>query len=135
MYYKIIHGFGVEDYIAIDETELQKAYYCFLEKKDSIFSGGAIKGSQILEIKPDFHRIMGWNRGHKLGADDYEELGQKGIDRKTQHFLSATKDVVQHLIETKQTHLIGKASLLTNQPSLPRSGGMKSIAEINNEKE
>jgi hypothetical protein len=108
MSYKIIRGYGTEDYLEIEDSELEKAYYCFLEKKDSIFSGGAIKGSQILAIQPDFHKTMGWNRGYKLDEYDYADMNEKGIDKKLQHLLSETKEKVQYLIETNQTHLIGK---------------------------
>lgn len=108
MFFKILRGYNAEDYIGIDRSELEKAYYCFLEKKDSIFTGGAIKGSQILAIQPDYHMTMGWNRGYKLEALDYEELSQKGIDRKLQNLLAEARDKVQYLIETKQEHLIGK---------------------------
>ena len=108
MYYKIIRGYGNEDYLEIEDSELEKAYYCFLEKKDSIFSGGAIKGSQILAIQPDFHKTMGWNRGYKLDEYDYADMNEKGIDRKLQNKLAEAKEKVQYLIETNQTHLIGK---------------------------
>lgn len=107
-YFKIITGYDSEDYLEVDETELEKAYYCFLEKKDSIFSGGACKGSQILLIKPDFNRAMGWNRGYKLGPDDYAELKSKGLDRSYRDLLADVENKVQHLIQTKQTNLIGK---------------------------
>lgn len=113
-YYKIIRGYGVEDYIEIDETELEKAYYCFLEKKDSIFTGGAIKGSNILAIQPDLHKTMGWNRGYKLEVEDFAFMSQKGIDKKLQHFLSKTKEKVQYLISKKQEHLIGKGFEMPN---------------------
>jgi hypothetical protein len=108
MYYKIIRGYSAEDYIEIDSSELEKAYYCFLEKKDGVYSGGAVKGSEILAIQPDYHRIMGWNRGHKLDSYDYAELAEKGIDRKTRTALITTQDKVKYLIQTKQTHLIGQ---------------------------
>lgn len=107
-YYKIIRGYGAEDYLEIDETELEKAYYCFLEKKDSIFSGGAIKGSSILAIQPDYHRAMGWNRGHKLDSFDYEDLSQKGVDKKHNKMLADKKEQVHYLIKTNQLELIGK---------------------------
>lgn len=106
-YYKIIRGYSAEDYIEIDETELEKAYYCFLTKKDSIFSGGAIRGSEILAVQPDYHRAMGWNRGYKLGPDDYAELSEKKIDRQHMTFLSDVKDKVNYLISSKQENLIG----------------------------
>lgn len=118
MNFKIIFGYDAEDYLGIDETELEKAYYCFLEKKDSIFSGGAVRGSNIMAIQPDYHAAMGWNRGHKLGGDDYAELKVKGIERKHSLYLSETKSHVQSLIQSGQTHLIGKsgpAALPTKQ--------------------
>jgi len=107
-YYKITHGFNSEDYIEIDENEVEKAYGAFLQKKDAIFSGGAIKAGMIQTIKPNYHKTMGWNRGYKLEALDYEELAQKEIDRRMEHFLSDCKDKVQYLIKTKQENLIGQ---------------------------
>lgn len=107
-YYKLITGFNAEDYIGIDETELEKAYACFLQKKDGIFSGGAVRGARIDSIKPDYHRIMGWNRGHKLEAVDFEDLNDKGVDRACQKQLGSAKDKVVYLMETNQMHLVGK---------------------------
>jgi hypothetical protein len=108
MYYKIIRGYSAEDYIEITPDELEKANYCFLTKKDSIYSGGAVKGSEILAIQPDYHKTMGWNRGYKLQAEDYSELKEKGIDRKMQLQLEKTRDKVNYLIQTGQENLIGK---------------------------
>lgn len=108
MYYKIIRGYSAEDYIEITQDELEKALYCFLTKKDSLYSGGAVKGSEIIAIQPDYHRAMGWNRGYKLQAEEYSELRQKGIDKKMQQSLENTKDKVQYLMTTKQENLIGK---------------------------
>lgn len=105
--YKLVTGFNAEDYIEINEDELEKAYYCFLEKKDAVFSGGAVRGSRIQEIKPDYHRAMGWNRGHKLEALDYAQLSEEGIDRAHMTSLAAAKTNVHHLITTGQTNLIG----------------------------
>lgn len=106
-YFKIIRGYNAEDYLEIEESELEKSLYCFLEKKDSVFSGGAIRGSQIIAIQPDFHRTMGWNRGYKLCAEDFEELRQKGVDKKCNNLLSSAKQRVQYLVSTKQENLIG----------------------------
>jgi len=115
-YYKIIHGYSAEDYIEINEDELEKAFYVFLTKKDAVFSGGAIKGNNILMIKPDYHRTMGWNRGYKLEDFDYAELSSKGIDRKMQGILENTKEKVRYLISTKQENLIGKDFKLPLNP-------------------
>lgn len=111
-YYKIIRGYSAEDYIEIDETELEKAYGAFLMKKDGVYSGGAVRGSEILAIQPDFHRTMGWNRGYKLCALDYEELSDKGIDRACKNQLSEAKSKVEFLISNGQIDLIGKNVVL-----------------------
>jgi len=108
MKYKIIHGYNAEDTIEIEESEVQRAYYCFLGKKDSIFSGGAIRGSQIHGIKPDYHATMNWNKGYRLTDIDFAELSEKGIDRKMQKFLNQEREVVQYLIEKGRHDLIGK---------------------------
>lgn len=107
-YYKIIRGYNAEDYIEINETELEKAYGAFLLKKDSVYSGGAVRGSEIIAIQPDFHRTMGWNRGYKLGEDDYAELRHKGIDNKMRTMIENTKNKIQYFINSGQTDLIGK---------------------------
>lgn len=110
-YYKIIRGYSAEDYIEIDETELEKAYASFILKKDAIYSGGAVRGSEILAIQPDYHRAMGWNRGYKLTADDYAEISNKGVDKAHISYLGEVKDRVHYLITNKKLDLIGK-----NQP-------------------
>jgi hypothetical protein len=107
-YYKIIRGYSAEDYIEITEEELEKACYCFLMKKDSIYSGGAVKGSEILAIQPDYHRTMGWNRGYKLQVGDFRELNQTGVDRKMQIVIEKVKDKVQYLLKNNKEDLIGK---------------------------
>lgn len=106
-YFKLIQGYGAEDYVSITEHELDKAQYCFLEKVDSMFSGGSVRGAEIKAIKEDFHRTMGWTRGYKLGASDYEELSQKGIDYKMRDMLAESKDRVIYLVKAGKPQLIG----------------------------
>lgn len=107
-YYKILRGYGAEDFIQIDETELEKAYGAFLLKKDGIYSGGAVRGSEIISIQPDYHRIMGWNRGYKLQPEDYEELKSKEIDKNCMKILSETRDKINYLISNGNENLIGR---------------------------
>lgn len=107
-YFKIVWGYDPEDYTQIDETEVEKAYYAHLKKKDAIYSGGSVSGDKIIAVAEDYHRAMGWNRGYKLGADDYAELAQKGLDKVYQKFLADKKNKVHYLMESKQEHLIGK---------------------------
>ncbi len=96
-YYKVVYGYDAEDYIQIDETELKKAIFAHMTGKNAAFSGGTITGGRIVAIQPDYHRAMGWNRGHKLGPLDYEELSEKKIDRQHMTFLADAKTEVQML--------------------------------------
>lgn len=131
-YFKLIRGYGAEDYIQIEENELEKAYAAFLLKKDAVYSGGAVRGSEIMAIQPDYHRAMGWNRGYRLLADDYEELSNRGVDRAHTHLLEMVKDHVSHLIETNQAHLIGKVEMkpqVTSPKIAELSAEIKSLAD------
>ena len=74
-YFKIIWGYDEEDMLPIDETELDKAMQCFIQKRDGVFKSGPIKGDRVITVQEDWHRAMGWNRGYKLGPEDYAEIG------------------------------------------------------------
>lgn len=106
-YFKIIRGYGAEDYIEIDQSELEKAYGSFLLKKDGIYSGGAVKGSEILAIQPDYHRTMGWNRGYKMTDLDYAEIKDSGIGQELKDALGNMKEKVTYLIESGNKDAIG----------------------------
>ena len=108
MYFKIQVGYDQSQYIEINEDELEKAYYCFLHKKDSLFSGGAVKGENILYILPDYHRIMGWNKGWKLTIDDEIELKEKKISNKCRDLISSAQEKVKLVVKEDKTDLIGK---------------------------
>ena len=108
MKFKIMRGFGQDDFIPIDESELEKAIYCHMSRKDGAFSMGSINGSHISAVMPDFHGTMGWNYSYKLTPDDWDDIRSKGVDKKIQKFIEGANTKVQYLIETKQEHLIGK---------------------------
>jgi len=129
-YYKLIRGYSAEDFIGIDETELEKATYCFLEKKDAAYSGGSVRGSEIIAIQPDYHRTMGWNRGYKLGPEDFAELSAKGVDKACQHALSEAREKVLFLMHTKQIHLLGKPVPGFESKELRSGAGVKTVAEL-----
>lgn len=107
-YFKIILGYGPEDVVQIDQTELEKAFYVFLTGKKAILGGMPVNGDRIITIRPDYHRAMGWNQGYKLGPEDHAELSREGVDTVHTALLDAAKETVQHLIMTSQTDRIGK---------------------------
>ena len=106
-YYKVVWGYQPEEYIPIDETELEKALYAHISGKVAIFKEGSINGSRISVIAPDVCRAMGWNRGYKLTPEDYEEFDDReGV--KYAGYLAEVKDRVNYLINSGKTDLIGK---------------------------
>jgi len=78
-YFKIQKGFGADDYLSIDETELQMAIRAQVTGKVAILKQGTISGNIIQAITPDYNRDMGWKRDYKLKGEDYDELGEEKI--------------------------------------------------------
>lgn len=108
-YFNLKTGFDLEDNIPIDETELEKAIYCQMSGKVGVFNGGTIRGSNIISIKEDWHRAMGWNKGHVLELEDFQD-----IDRYCSNYkgvIGLAKQNVQHMIEDGTPELIGKGNL------------------------
>jgi hypothetical protein len=79
-YYKVQKGYGVDDYISIDETELRKAIIAQVKGQVAIFKEGTVSGNSIMSIIPDWNRTMGYNRDYKLTGEDYQHIGEKRID-------------------------------------------------------
>ena len=86
---KIITGFREDQEYTIDQEESHKAYYLFLNPDQrGIFKNGlAIRGKDIEKIVPDYHATMGWNKTHKMDEYDWQELKQKGIEKKAKEIM------------------------------------------------
>jgi hypothetical protein len=79
-YFKIKMGFGEDDFISIDETELSKAIRAQVKGTVAIFGEGTVAGNSILAITPDWNRMMGWHRGWKLTSDNWAQISRKQIN-------------------------------------------------------
>ena len=106
LYYKVYRDRDFNNYVPIDETELEKAQAAFRFGTSVIFNSGALE--KVGDILPDFNRTMGWNPSHKLENDDWSDIQNKGIENKLHSFSQLVKDKIDYLIATKQEHLIGK---------------------------
>ena len=60
-YFKVYKDFN--NFISIDDTEIEKALRAFKAQTGAIFEGGAT--ARIEAILPDNVRMMGWNEGYK----------------------------------------------------------------------
>ena len=94
---KIITGFRQDQHYTINADEAHKAYYLFLHPEErGIFNNGvALIGKNIQGIEPDYNSTMGWNKGYELNADDWNDIRNKGVDRKLRDVLSLAKEVAQ----------------------------------------
>lgn len=74
-YYKIVYGYGQEEYISITANKLPKAIALFMQGSGrTTFNTGAIRGQDIMRIVPDYHKALGWNKGYKITAEDSREI-------------------------------------------------------------
>lgn len=103
---RIEYGRGDDRYVFIDETELELAYLCFLTDTKAVFSGGPVRGKDIISITEDWHRALGWNRDHQMGPEDWGEANDRCANYRG--VLPAVKEKVMYLMQTEQQHLIGK---------------------------
>ncbi len=107
-YFKVMRGFGENDFIPIEESELEKAVYAqIVGNIVATFANGSIMGNHISAVLPDFHRAMGWNYGHKIGVDDHSELNRSGVANRYAGVVGIAKERVNYFMTTNQRHLIG----------------------------
>lgn len=89
-YYRVVHGYGKQDFYSIPETDVAKALRAQVNGTVFLCDEGSVSGNEIKSIKPDYNRAMGFNRDYVLNGEDYEQLGTKTI-REHQNFLAETK--------------------------------------------
>lgn len=107
-YFRVKIGYGSNEFIPIDETELEMALYVFINDSKAVFKNGVVRGKDIIAITEDWNKALGINPEWKLDADDWNQIERKGIKSEYSGVLGAAKEKVQYLIETRQQNLIGK---------------------------
>ena len=124
LYFKAEYWSGAEDYLPIEAEELEKAIYTHMTESKATFQAGSISGTTIKVVKEDYHRAMGWNRGYKLGPDDFAELRQYGIDTAHQKFLAKTKERIAFLVQHNRQAEIGKNVPIPELDNPKRNDGL-----------
>jgi hypothetical protein len=79
-YFKVQTGYGQDDFISVDETELEMCVRAQVTGKTALTKQGSVSGNEIKKIIPDWNRTMGYNRLYKLNSEDYAEIGNKTMD-------------------------------------------------------
>lgn len=90
IYYKVIYGFGPDDYIGITADELRKAMRAQVTGEIAFFREGSRAGNTIQSIVPDWGKMLGFNRGYKLTSEDYAQIGHRRLNEVVE-LLESTK--------------------------------------------
>jgi hypothetical protein len=79
-FFKVKVGYGNDDFIIIDDTELAKCLRAQLNGSMVICKEGSISGKSIITITPDINKLMGWNRTYQPSAEDYGKISDKSLN-------------------------------------------------------
>ncbi|RJQ33871.1 hypothetical protein C4568_03660 [Candidatus Parcubacteria bacterium] len=109
-YFRVKIGYGKDDFISVDETELPTAIRAQITGKVGVFREGTVSGNHIQAILPDLQRAAGFHRDYQLTGEDYEELRDTDKDHKL--FLGETKDRVTAQIAGKESPTLPSKELL-----------------------
>lgn len=99
LYIKIITGYREDQFVSVPISEAHKAYFLFLnEDFRTIFSNGAaVRGQDVVGIKPDYHASMGWNHDYKLDPDDMNQIRREGVTRALRNAILMAKEVSEEV--------------------------------------
>lgn len=106
-YYKVKFGFGKDEYITIDETEVEKALTAQVTGKVALLKNGSISGNSIQSILPDWNKSMGWNRDYQLTGEDYQIIGTKRQNEFTDYLDFCNTNVQLVLSGKPRVEMIG----------------------------
>lgn len=106
--FRIIYGYGTNDYISITENELEKAQYCWI--KNAVFTHGRqIKGGEFKRIEEDYRYYTGWH--DTFSPKDSEDMAQITRDMPPKRIFDERLELArvraQYAIETNQPNLLG----------------------------
>lgn len=129
-YYKIVYGFNEYDYLSITSDELHKAQVIAIEGGKAIFEEGFYnnRGNDVMRIVPDWHRVRGWNKGHKMTPLDHEDV--ENLVEPYRKTLANSKLLAEFIIKENRRELLSKpASEAFNEIKLLRGVEHKQISE------
>lgn len=96
-FYRVQTGFGPDDFISIDETELEMCVRAQITGKVAVTKEGTVSGSIIQKITPDWNRVLGYNRLYKLQGEDYRDIGERRIEEYRLALADTTTNVQRQL--------------------------------------
>lgn len=112
-------GYGKNDYVVVDEDEIEMALYCYLTDNKGVFKNAPIRGKDIITFKPHYHAHTGWNLDFEpTHADDFAQIARDcpNYDGMIEYYT----DRVKFLMNTKQFDLLGTGAELPIDAPKPK---------------
>lgn len=124
--FKIVYGYNESDFISIKGDELHKALALFMSGSGrGNFEGGAVRGQDIMRIVPDWHTVMGWNKGYKMGADDFAQI--EPLEKEYKIAYQLAKDIAEFAVRENRPELLTRTA---TEALLALPEKMKEILQI-----
>lgn len=101
-YFKVKTGYGKDDFISIDETELPRALRAQITGKIAMLAEGTVAGNHIMSITPDYNRVMGYNRDYQLTGEDYAHIGREITEEHRRLIETASNEIYSQLDSGKK---------------------------------
>ncbi len=121
-YFRVKIGYKADEFLAIDETELATALNAQITGRVGVFKTGSVRGNDIISIKPDFNKMLGYNPSYVMTEHDYVEIPKKLVS--------------EHNLALENAGEIVKAKMENRAPQLKEASvqihtqGMTSLANL-----
>ena len=81
LYFKVITGYGKDQYHQVHVDDLHKIYYLWLnpEKRGILTDGTPIIGKNIIDILPDYNKILGHAPTIILDSYDWQKINNTSL--------------------------------------------------------
>lgn len=105
--YRAYYGFKPNEYISIEEQDLEKVLYCM--QTGDLFRG--IKGTVIQRLEEDFRYYTGWYDSYSpADGDDQKQLERDVPTKELEERRQLALERVNYVQRTGQEHLLANAS-------------------------
>lgn len=127
IWYKVMHGYGDNDFISIPKDEVIKAKYKQALGGDEIYSYGgySIQAKTILKIIPDTNKILGYYPDYKPKGAELIEAGK--LEREHSIYLKDAEETILYALKNNYQHLLDQPN--TSLTEIQEKSGYRYLLE------